>query len=321
MQHFSAERIGELLTYSELADAIGDVFANRSVVAPKRWHLRSGSLTKDALLIMPAWRQGGLGVVKMVTVRAENAARGQATVQAISVLFDDATGTPLATVDATALTRWRTAATSLLAARYLASPESSILAMVGSGAMARHLPRAYCSEFPITEVMIWSRTPEHACRLAATISLPAAVRVEAVTNLEYAVRRADIVSCATMSESPLVLGAWVKSGAHVDLVGAFQPTMRESDDALIQRAEIYVDTLAGARSEAGDLVQALKAGVIDDSAILGELADLISGRLRGGRRDTSVTLFKSVGHSIEDLAAAERLFFASPGASVVSRET
>jgi ornithine cyclodeaminase len=316
MQHFSAERIAALLTYGEIADAIGAAFADGNIRAPQRWHLTSETDPNDALLIMPAWRPGGVGIVKAVTVRSGNAARGLATVQGTALLFDEASGTPLATVDATALTRWRTAATSLLAARRLARPESSIMAMVGSGAMADHLLRAFSSEFALREVLIWSRTAAHARGLAAAIGLPKTVRVSVVDDLESAVRRADIVSCATLAESPLVFGAWVKSGAHVDLVGAFRPTMRESDDTLIQRARIYVDTRAGALSEAGDLVRPLRAGVIRQSDVLGELADLVREDRRSD--ENAVTLFKSVGHSIEDLATAERLMDA---AAAVSRET
>ena len=319
MQHFSAERIEELLTYTKLADAIGAAIADDTIVAPKRWHLCDGGQAQRALLIMPAWRPRRIGIVKSVTVRPENAARGLATVQGISMLFDESSGAPLATVDATALTRWRTAATSLLASRYLARPESAILVMVGSGAMANHLPRALCSEFPLSEVLVWSRTFAHAQRLAGTIRLPAVVNVGAVADLEGAVRRADIISCATMAESPLVHGAWLKSGTHVDLVGAFQPTMRESDDALIKRAQIFVDTREGTLIEAGDLVQPLRAGVIEESAILGELKDLVRhGRPRGCNTD-AVTVFKSVGHAIEDLAAAELLL--QTAAADVSRET
>src|SRR5262245_60551543 len=122
MRHFAASRIGKLLSYSALADAIGAAFAADAITAPSRMHLHSDVGTQDAVLIMPAWRRNGLGVVKLVTVRSANAARGLPTVQGVSLLFDEASGVPLATVDATALTRWRTAATSLLAARYLARP-------------------------------------------------------------------------------------------------------------------------------------------------------------------------------------------------------
>ena len=318
MQHFSAERIDELLTYPALADAIARTFVDNEVVAPQRWHLRSERNARDALLIMPAWRHGGVGVVKVVTVRPENATHATPTVQGVSLLFDEVAGTPIATVDATVITRWRTAATSLLAARYLARAASDVMLMVGSGAMANHLPNAFCSEFPLREVLIWSRTPAHASHLAESLRLPPTIHVSATTDLENAVRRADIVSCATLAESPIIRGRWVKSGAHVDLVGAYQPTMRESDDALIRRAEIYVDTRAGALSEAGDLVQPLRDGVVQESAIRGELVDLVRQNPRCGRSsEAAVTVFKSVGHSREDLAAAEALL----AAAGVSRET
>ena len=321
MQHYSATLIEMLLNYSKLADAIRAAFLDTTITAPNRMHLPRGESTQDVVLIMPAWRRGGLGVVKVVTVRAANMSRSLPTVQGVSLLFDEASGKPVATLDATALTRWRTAATSLLAARYLARPMSSVLTMLGSGAVAGHLIRAYASEFPIRTVLIWSRTEAHAQRLAANLRLGSHVNIATSTDRESAVRQADIISCATLAETALVCGSWVKPGAHVDLVGAFTPQMRESDDALMKIAEIYVDTRAGALKEAGDLVQPLGAGVISASEILGELADMVlhdPGPLP--RKDTSITVFKSVGHSIQDLAAAELLINAA-NAGGVSRET
>lgn len=320
MQHYSASRIEELLTYSRLADAIGAAFLDDRIVAPTRLHLQTGESTQDALLIMPAWRRGGLGVVKVVTVRAANIPRSLPSVQGVSLLFDEASGTPVATLDATALTRWRTAATSLLAARHLARHTSTVLAMLGSGAVAGHLIRAYASEFPLRTVLIWSRTEAHARRLAMNLELGEGVDVVATKDRESAARQADIICCATMAEAALVCGAWVKPGTHVDLVGAFTPQMRESDDVLMRRADIYVDTRAGALKEAGDLVQPLRAGVISASDIRGELADIVRSTCPLRREESSITVFKSVGHSIEDLAAAE-LLVASAHAEVVSRET
>jgi ornithine cyclodeaminase len=321
MQHYSAAQIERLLSYGKLADAIGAAFLDARISAPARMHLQTGESPQDVVLIMPAWRRGGLGVVKVVTVRAENILRSLPSVQGVSLLFDEASGAPVATLDATALTRWRTAATSLLAARYLARPESSALTMLGSGAVAGHLVRAYASEFSLREVLIWSRTQAHARRLAGSLALGADVNIVTTTDRESAVRRADIVCCATMAETALVSGALVKPGAHVDLVGAFTPQMRESDDALMRIADIYVDTREGALKEAGDLVQPLRAGVISASDIRGELVDLVQ-RVPGRQRPhaTTITVFKSVGHSIEDLAAAE-LLIAAANAAGVSRET
>ena len=310
MDHFSAERIACLITYTALADAISSAFVEGGITAPPRMHLPSGPGQHDAVLVMPAWRNEGLGVVKVVTVRSANARRSLPTVQGTALIFDAASGTPLATADATTLTRWRTAATSLLASRYLANNRSTVLMMAGSGGMAGHLVRAFCSEFPIQEVLIWSRTPSHAAKLAKTLELPA--RVSATEDLEGAVRRADIVSCATLAETGLISGAWVRPGTHIDLVGGFTPAMRESDDELIQRAEIYVDSRTGALREAGDLVRPLAAGVISAGDIRGELTDLIrSGQSRAA--PGAITLFKSVGHAIEDLAAVDLLLKRSRG--------
>jgi len=319
MQHFSAPRIAELLTYRTLADAIAAAFVDDTVAAPPRLHFPAGQQSPDATLIMPAWRRGGLGVVKVVTVRSGNAVRALPTVQGVALIFDEASGAPIATVDATALTRWRTAATALLAARYLARPESAVLLTVGSGAMAGHLIQAYSAEFPLREILIWSRTEAHARRLAIEVgAVVASSAVNAVTNLDDAVGQADIISCATLAKEGLVAGTRVRSGTHVDLVGAFTPDMRESDDELIKRAEIYVDTRAGALKEAGDLVQPLRTGVISIDHIRGELGDLVRSAPR--REDSAITLFKSVGHGIEDLAAVE-LLLATAAARTVSRET
>ena len=321
MQHYSAAQIEALLSYSKLADAIGAAFLDERISAPTRMHLTTGEATPDVVLIMPAWRRGGLGVIKVVTVRPANTLRNLPSVQGVSLLFDEASGTPVATLDATALTRWRTAATSLLAARYLARPTSAVFAMLGSGAVAEHLVRAYAHEFPLRTVLIWSRTQAHARRLAASLELGSSVSIMTTTDRESAVRQADIICCATMAETALVCGDWVKPGSHVDLVGAFTPRMRESDDVLMKRAEIYVDTRAGALEEAGDLAQPLYTGVISASDILGELADMVRhgpGPLR--RHHQSITVFKSVGHAIEDLAAAEVLVAAAE-AHGVSRET
>ena len=175
--------------------------------------------------------------------------------------------------------------------------------MVGAGALAPHLIAAHESQRPIRQVEIWNRRPERAETLAAALR-NSGHEVRAVTDLEAAARKADIISCATLSSRPLIGGAWLKPGAHLDLVGAFTPAMRESDDAAAARASIFVDTRAGALKEAGDIVQPLETGVIGEAAIRADLFDLCRG-LHPGRTDADeVTLFKSVGTALEDLVAA-----------------
>jgi hypothetical protein len=164
-------------------------------------------------------------------------------------------GEPLAALDGVALTLRRTAAASALAARHLARPDASRLVMVGAGALAPHLIAAHAAVRPIREVVIWNRTAETARRLAATLDLPG-LSATASDDLEAAVRDADIVSAATMAQEPLVRGAWLKPGTHVDLVGAYTPEMREADDEAIGRASVFVDTRAGMK-ESGDIAAPL----------------------------------------------------------------
>ncbi len=226
--------------------------------------------------------------------------------------MDGATGAPLAVIDGQALTLWRTAAASALAATFLARKNASRLVMVGAGALAPYLVAAHASVRPIAEVLIWNRNPQRAEKLAAELNERAitsplrgdSIALAATADLEAAVRAADIVSCATLAAEPLVKGAWLKPGAHLDLVGAFTPKMREADDEAVRRARVFVDTRQGALKEAGDIVQPLEAGVIGESDIVGDLFDLCRGKVEGRTSPDEITLFKSVGTALEDLAAA-----------------
>ena len=174
----------------------------------------------------------------------------------------------------------------------------------GTGALAPYLAEAHCVVRPITDVMVWGRTRAHATRTAALLSVPGRA-VTVVDDCAMALATADIVTCATTARDPIVCGADVRPGTHVDLVGAFTPEMRESDDALIARADVFVDTFAGALKEAGDLVQPLASGAIARAHVLAELADLVTGRHPGRRNADAVTVFKSVGTALEDLCAAQ----------------
>jgi ornithine cyclodeaminase/alanine dehydrogenase-like protein (mu-crystallin family) len=185
--------------------------------------------------------------------------------------------------------------------------------MIGTGALAPQLVRVHAKVRPIEEVAIWGRRPEQAARLAQelSISLPQAlsrpITVRAVTDRRQAISAADIISCATLSAAPLVEGDWLHEGQHVDLVGAYTPQMRESDDNAVRRARVYVDTRAGALKEGGDVVQPLANGTIKESDVIADLYELSRGQ-RPGRASgdvSSITFFKSVGAALEDLAAAE----------------
>ena len=298
-----AKRICDLLTPSLLREALREAF-RCSVESPMRHHhlisRESGEFA--TLLLMPAWDRAYIGI-KIATVFPDNAIRNTPTLEATYLLMAGDTGTPLAVLDGRMLTLWRTAAASALAADYLALPTAHRLLFIGAGALAPYLIRAHAAVRPITDVMVWSRDASKADRLAAELD-GRGLSVRPVSDLAAAASAADIVSAATMSVEPLIEGQWLKPGAHVDLVGGYTPAMREADDATMRRASVFVDTRAGAMREAGDIVQPLRDGVIDDEDIVADLFDLCRGRHGGRMRADEITCFKSVGTAIEDLAAA-----------------
>jgi alanine dehydrogenase len=302
----SADEIARSLTYPALIDALAQAFRGDVVAPPRHAHMipqPDGSEAK--LLLMPAWAEGGERLVgcKVASVYPSNLKTGRPSVCGSYLLMSGETGEPLAVFDGTALTAWRTACASALAARYLAREDASQLVMIGAGALAPHLIRAHCAVRPIRRVTLWNRTRSRAIGTGFALAA-AGIETAIADDLEEAVRVADVVSCATLSAEPLVRGAWLKKGAHVDLVGAYTPKMRESDDEAVKRARVYVDTRDGAPKEAGDIAIPLKKKVLKAADIQGDLFDLCRGSVKGRRRKDEITLFKSVGTAIEDLAAA-----------------
>lgn len=265
------------------------------------------------LLLMPAWQAGRYLGIKIVTVFPGNSRHGLPAVQGTYQLCDGATGEPLALIDGGELTARRTAAASALAADYLARRDAARLVMVGTGRLSLNLIAAHCAVRPITRVTVWGRSPDKAiavARQAATLGLTAS----ATEDLAAACREADIISTATLARDPLIRGEWLGPGTHLDLVGGFRPDMREADDECVRRAQIYVDTSEGALGEAGDLVQPLHSGVITRDAVRADLHDLCRGTHPGRDSDAAITLFKSVGTALEDLAAAILAYETVPAA-------
>lgn len=260
----------------------------------------------DRLLLMPAWDASGLGV-KIVTVFPRNPMRGLASVSALYLLLDASTGHPLALIDGEALTLRRTAAASALASLYLSRPDSRTLLAVGPGRLAPYLVAAHCAVRPIERVLVWGRDRVRA-EAAVSVLRADGLAADPCADLGAALAFADIVTCATTAREPVVRGALVRPGTHLDLVGAFTPEMRESDDELIARAAVFVDTFAGALREAGDLVHAIDGGAIARTDVRAELADLCTGRHAGRHSPSEITLFKSVGTALEDLCAARTVY-------------
>jgi ornithine cyclodeaminase len=302
MLHLDRTALRVALPWDALIEALAAMFREGCEAPLRHRHaMPDGAGAENTLLLMPAWRASGHTGVKIVHVAPGNAARGAPAVHAAYLLSDAVTGAPLALMDGGELTDRRTAAASLLAARYLARPDSRRLLLLGSGKVARALAEGYAARFRLTDIAIWSPTTGNAARLAADLAgqgLPARV----VERPDPA--GADIVAVATLSVVPLVRGAQVAPGTHVDLVGAYRRDMRESDGALLARATLVVDTRAGALAEAGDIVQAIAEGAITEGRVAADLAQMCRG-LHPGRRDAAeITVFKSVGWAGEDLAAA-----------------
>ncbi len=314
MRYFDAATIRARLPWPRMVDALAAMLT-ADVTAPLRAHhaIDVPGAPPATLLLMPAWRTGRRLGVKLVTVFPGNRDRGLRAVNAVYALFDATSGEPLALFDGDEITARRTAGASALAASFLARRDARHLVMVGAGRQARGLVEAHASVRPIDRVSLWSRTSARADAVAREMT-DAGLPVTAVRDLEAAVRIADVVSCATLATAPLVWGAWLAPGVHLDLVGAFRATMRETDDAAIARADvIVVDDRRAALAEAGDLVQALASGAIAPAAITADLAELARGAHLGRTADDQVTVFKSVGFALEDLAAAEAIYDAGAG--------
>jgi len=304
MQVIGAEDLHRLLDYRSLVGALRAMFRDGCEAPPRHHHaVPVPGAAAGMLLLMPAWQAGRHLGIKVVTVFPDNARRSLPAVFGSYVLLDAATGAPVALLDGTALTLRRTAAASALAADYLARRDAAVHLVLGTGALAPHLAAAHRTVRPIRETRIWGRNPAKAEALAALLAAEGVSAVPA-QDLAAAVQTADVITCATLAQQPLIRGEWLRPGIHLDLVGGFRSDMREADDEAVRRATVYVDTEA-ALHEAGDVIQPLASGVLTRERIAGDLFDLVRGTAAGRRDEQQITLFKSVGTALEDLAAAE----------------
>ena len=304
MKILNAEQIKNHLDWKPLIACLEAIFRDGCEVPVRHHHTMKLSSQQDAtMLLMPAWLPDQYAGVKIVNVFPDNGQKGVATIMGQYLLMDGTTGASLAIMDGAELTARRTAGASALAARFLHRKTSKNLFIVGSGRIASYLGLAHHSIRPLEEIRIWSRSQTNA-EAAASTYREAGFNASAVASLEQGTRWADIISCATLSEEPLIQGEWLQPGTHVDLVGAFKPTMRETDTALVCKADVFVDTRGGALAEAGDLLIPIQEGKFTGNQVLADLAELTKGQHPGRTDDAQITLFKSVGAAQEDLAAA-----------------
>ena len=316
MRIIPASDIADTLTFPDLIEALRAAFRS-GIVAPLRHdHVIKLPDQPDATLrMMPAWtdfgRQGHTGRgyvgVRITSVFPGNADRDRTATSGAYLLLSGKTGEPLAFIDGNALTAWRTAAVAALASSYLSRPDVSRLLVVGAGALAPRLIESHVSVRPIREVLIWNRSSDRAKRLANHFS-GHAFTVSATDDLEGAVRGADIISCATLASEPLISGAWLQPGVHLDLVGSYRCDMREVDSSAVERARLFVDERKTALADGGDLVIPLNEGLIDESDIAADLSELTQGDRAGRRFHDQITLFKAAGTGLADFAAAAHVF-------------
>jgi ornithine cyclodeaminase len=303
MRLFDAAATRAALPFGRLIPALGELFRRGCAVPRRELHEivapDGGVLTS---LIMPAWLPGRYYGVKTVNIAPGNAARGLPGLHATYLLYDANTGVPLVQIDGNEITARRTAAASALAASWLARPDARRLLVVGAGRVARLLPQAFRAVLPIEQVGVWARDAAKSGALAEEWRA-CGIDASAAKDLEAAVARADIVSCATLATAPLVHGRWLAPGSHLDLVGSFTPQMREADDDCFARSSLYVDT-EEALQKSGELLGPLSRGVFTNDDVRGTLAELCRGQVRGRSASDERTVFKAVGSALEDLAAA-----------------
>ncbi len=304
----SEPEIRSVLTMSDLIDAMQAALVEYSegrTQQPLRTVLEVGA-QKAFFGLMPAFvpRSSALGT-KLVTVYGSNAALGLPTHLATIVMLDPATGAPIALLDGRYITEARTGAVSAVSTRWLAKPDAAALAIIGSGVQARSHLEAIASVRALSVVKVWSPNSDHRERFVKEMRAHAGpADLRAAASAEAAVSGADIIVLATASRTPVIRSEWVSDGAHICAVGACRPDQREMDGALVARARLFVDSRIGALAEAGDIVLAIREGSITASHIAGELGE-VAGRHVAARRDArDVTLFKSLGMAVEDVAAA-----------------
>ncbi len=254
---------------------------------------------KDTLLSRAAWIDGLGSLVKTATIFTDNPTRDKPVVNGAVSVFSDTTGELEAMVDFHLVTKWKTAGDSLLAATKLARPDSRNILIVGSGTVAHALREAYGAGFPAASFTVWSRTRTNAEKLAAKYP-----DTTVADDLEAAVKSADIVTSATMVTEPIIKGAWLCAGQHIDLIGAYRPDMREADDDAMKKARIFVDNRATTLGHIGEIAAPIASGAIAESDIIADFYDMDNGAFK--RNDINeITLFKNGGGAHLDLMVAK----------------
>lgn len=303
MIQISDEQVIAALDYNLLIDALRRIFLSDYTMPVRHHHFyHAGEAVANTLILMPVWNDHYLGI-KQVVVAPANSGRNLPAIHASYTLLDARTGVPLAQLDAAQLTSRRTACTSALAASYLAREDAASLLVVGSGKVAQHLVQAHTVVRPYKRIMVWTRDIRKSQAFVDQLAAEG-YSVTIAENLKDAAREADVISCATLSPSPLIKGAWLKPGTHLDLIGSHTPKTREVDDDAIRKCNVFVDSREGALHETGELAIPIANGTFDPKDVQADIVALCKRTHNGRTTPSEITLFKSAGLAVEDLAAA-----------------
>jgi 1-pyrroline-2-carboxylate reductase [NAD(P)H] len=303
MRVIEAADVHRVLEFPALVEALRRTFGGQAGM-PRRMVFRLDDTSRDAFAVLPAWNAEVMGV-KAFTYLPSNAEKGREILHSKIMLFDRETGQPLDLVDGTSVTFWRTAAVSALAADYLARRDAKRLLVCGTGHLGPFVALAHSAVRPITTVGIWGRKADRAARVVEEVRRRRPdLTVEVVDDLESAAREADVISCVTAAHDPVIFGDWVRPGTHTDFIGNHEKDGRECDTELVAKSRVYVDSRANVLNEAGEILIPIAEGRFSENDIVGELAELCAGSVSGRGSDDEITLFKSVGTALADLAAA-----------------
>lgn len=306
-QHEVAQLLPMPQCIEVMAEALRTLAEGKAILPLRQVVVLPGK--EAALASMPAYSRtlDAIGV-KVITVFPGNRGTQYDSHQGAVLLFEAEHGSLRAIVDASEVTAIRTAAVSAVATRLLAREDAGDLAILGCGVQARTHLEAMLQVRKIRRIRVWSRTPEHARAFAARESKRHAVEIEPTSSARGAVRGADIICTTTSSREPVLKGDWVSPGAHINAVGASLPTARELDTALVKRSRLFVDRRESALKEAGDFLIPRSEGAIGDDHIQGEIGEILTGKIAGRKSAKEITLFKSLGLAVEDLASVEHIY-------------
>lgn len=306
-----AKTVHDTLNFEELISELKETFSKPAGMPQRQvFNLDEGSSHSDAFAVLPSWNDKTIAV-KAFTYFPDNPSKDSKLESLYSkiMIFDRATGAPQALVDGTSVTYWRTAAISALGSEFLARKDASKLLVFGTGRLASFMALAHASVRPITEISIWGRDPSKANKIVDMINkIKPDIKVTVCDDVENAVKAADIISCATGSPTPLFNSEWVQAGTHTDFVGNHNNDRRECDTNLILKASVYVDSKVNVFAEAGEILIPISEGVYTTDSVVGELAQLCNGQVKGRVSDQEITLFKTVGTALADLVGAQLVY-------------